>query len=322
MDELSKKINGLKRELFFIRRLLEEGYKPRYWWPYIKNRFFWPLLLRRLPKFEYVADPDLELHTICNKNDLWMLVWMLRSFLIMSKLRPLIIINDDGTLDKAAADLIQSKFTNIKIMFRNQTTKKILEMQELPDIVKQARINGHFFLDKLINPMLFSKAKKIIITDTDILYYKSPTEVLDFINNKTPYDALVQRQVRGEEEFDLMIDEEYAKKYKFNETQVSFMNGGYIVIDKEKININHLVEFLNHTTRPLSDYFIEMAGWACILGQLNFKFLPPERYAIKGFLDDKMVIKHYTSPRRYEMFAYGIDKARSVMKAQENKNTN
>ncbi|OGN03507.1 MAG: hypothetical protein A3G02_01260 [Candidatus Yanofskybacteria bacterium RIFCSPLOWO2_12_FULL_44_13b] len=323
MIRLSKKIKVLKRELFFVGRLLEEGYGPRYWWPYIKNRFLWSLLLPRLPKFEYVADPDLELHTICNKNDLWMLIWMLRSFFFMSGLRPIIVINDDGTLDGAAADLIKSKFSNVRIMFRDQTTNRILEMPSVPDIVKQARINAHFFLDKLINPIVFSKAKKIIVSDTDILYYKVPTEVVDFINNKTSCDALVQRQVKGEAEFDLMVDESYAEKYKFRETQVSFMNGGYIVIDKEKINMNHLVEFLTHTKRPLSDYFIEMAGWACVLGQLNFKFLPPERYAIKGFLNEKMVVKHYTSPRRYEMFAYGIDKTRDAIRKieRENKNT-
>lgn len=314
MNKLSKKLKDLRKELFFIRRLLEEGYGPRYWWPYIKNRFLWRMFLPWVPKFDYKADPNLELHTICNKKELWMLVWMLRSFLTMSKLRPVIVINDDGTLDKATADLIHSKFSNVKIMFRDETTKRIMEMPDVPEIVKKARMKGHFFLDKLINPIIFSKAKKIIVTDTDILWYKFPAEVVNLVSGRAGLDALVQRQVKGEDEFDLMMDDFYTEKYKLKESNVSFMNGGYVVIDKEKVNVEHLVEYISHTHRPISDYFIEMAGWACILGQLNFEFLPPERYVIKGFLDDKMVMKHYTSPRRYEMFAYGIDKARQAIK--------
>lgn len=267
-----------------------------------------------VPKFDYQADPDLELHTICNKKDLWMLVWMLRSFLTLSKLRPVIVITDDGTLDKATEKLIQSKFSNVKIMFKDETTKRIMAMPDVPEIIKKARRECHFFLDKLINPVVFSKAKKIIITDTDILFYKFPTEVVDFVNGRTNYDALVQRQGKGEVEFDLMMDDFYMEKYKLKESNVSFMNGGYLMIDKEKVGMNQLTEFFSHTRRPLSDYFIEMAGWACILGQSNFAFLPPERYAIKGFLNNEMVMKHYTSPRRYEMFAYGIDKAEQAIK--------
>lgn len=314
MNKFVKAFGSFKKELFFIRRLLVEGYGPRYWWPYIKNRFFGRIAIRWVPRFEYEADSELELHTICNKKDLWMLIWMLRSFLTISKLRPSIVINDDGTLDEETVKLIQSKFSNVHVMFRNETTKRIMEMQSIPEVIKHAKINGHFFLDKLINPIIFSKAKKIIITDTDILFYKFPTEVVDFISGKTNHNGLVQRQVKGEEEFDLMMDSFYEEKYKLKESDVSFMNGGYLMVDREKASIDRLAEYLTHTKRPLADYFIEMAGWACILGQLNYGFLPPERYAIKGFLNDKMVMKHYTSPRRYEMFAYGIDKARQAIK--------
>ena len=137
--------------------------------------------------------------------------------------------------------------------------------------------------------------------------------MVDFVSGKSGYDALVQRQVKGEAEFDLMIDEIYNEKYKLEKSGVSFMNGGYLMLDREKASMDRLVEYLTHTRRPLTEYFIEMAGWACILGQLKFDFLSPERYAIKGFLNNQMVMKHYTSPRRYEMFAYGIDKARRAI---------
>jgi len=38
------------------------------------------------------------------------------------------------------------------------------------------------------------------------------------------------------------------------------------------------------------------------------------KYIIKGGIKENTVIKHFTSPRRHEMYAYGIDKARELCK--------
>ncbi|MDP3697324.1 MAG: hypothetical protein Q8R55_04865 [Candidatus Taylorbacteria bacterium] len=311
--------NHIKTELFFIRRLFELGYGPRYWWPYVKNRFFGNYLFSRLPMCDYEADPDLELHTICSRHGqgLWMFAWMIRSFIFHSGLKPVVVIHDDGTIDKATAELIKDKFPNTIIMLREETTKRIMAMPDLPEIIKKARTECHFFLDKLINSTIFSRAKKIIISDSDILFYKPPVEVIDFIEGKTKYDALIQRQLGDIIEFDLMMDDFYVEKYKLRNNPVAMLNGGYLMINRDKFNINQLAECLTHTKRPFTDYFIEMGSWACLLAQTNFEFLSPERYAIKGFLNNKMVMKHYTSPRRYEMFAYGIDAAKKAMNENE-----
>ena len=306
-------INDIKLELFYIQRLLQEGYGPKYWWPYIKHRFLGNYLFRYLPRYEYEADPDLELHTIASSKYLWMLAWMLKTFFVHSGLKPTIIIHEDGTMDEATARLIQSKFANVKIMFRDETLRRILEMPDVPDIIKEARKNCHLFFDKLLNAVIFSKAKKIIMTDVDILYFKPPIEVIDFLTGKTDLDALGQQSPDFSDPYDLRMDDYYTKKYQLQEKRLYRMNGGYFILDGQKLNIGQVVEYLEHVQMPVSDYFIEMSGWACILAQLNFKYLDPERYAIKGRLNDAMVMKHFTSPRRYEMFAYGIDMARKKL---------
>ncbi|OGN07927.1 MAG: hypothetical protein A3C61_03400 [Candidatus Yanofskybacteria bacterium RIFCSPHIGHO2_02_FULL_39_10] len=313
---MPKFFRRIKTELFYLKRLLEEGYGPSYWWPYVKNRFFGNYLFTYLPRYDYVADPDLELHTICSRHGqgLWMFAWMLSSFIFHSKLRPVVVIHDDGTIDKATEKLIQSKFPNTKVMFRDETTKRILEMPGIPEIIKKSRLECHFFLDKLVNPAVFSKAKKIIVSDSDILFYKSPTELIDFLNGSSGCDAVMQRQLGDTIEFDLMMDDFYTEKYKLKDNPVAMLNGGYLAVNMDKLSIDQLAECLEHTKMPFTDYFIEMRSWACLISQMNFKFLPPDRYAIKGFLNDGMAMKHYTSPRRYEMFAYGIDMAKKSMR--------
>ncbi len=303
-------MNNLKLELFFVYRLLQEGYGPKYWWPYAKNKFFGNYLFRHLPRYEYTADPDIELHITCSAMHLWMLAWMLRSFFAQSGLRPSIFIHEDGSIDKTVAKLIQSKFANVTVMFREETTKRILEMPDIPPIIKKARTSSHFFLDKLLNTAIFSKAKRILMSDVDILYFKPPVEVIDFMTGKTGLDGMGQQSLESTEPYDLKMDDYYVKKYHLDEKRLYLMNGGYLMVDRQKLNIAQVAEYLEHVQMPFSDYFIEMSGWACILAQINFKYLSPHLYAIKGRLNDAMIMKHFTSPRRYEMFAYGIDKAR------------
>lgn len=313
---IKKTINNLKLELFFICRLIREGYGPKYWWPYVKNNFFGNYLFNYLPYYKYTADPDLELHITCSSKHLWMLAWMLHSFFAQSGLRPNIFIHEDGSISKATARLIQSKFANVTVMFRDETTKRILEMPEIPEIIKKARISSHFFLDKLLNTAIFSKAKRILLSDVDILYFKPPTEVIDFMTGKTNLDALGQQSLESSEPYDLKMDDYYVNKYHLDEKRLYLMNGGYLMLDRRKLNTDQIAEYLEHVQMPFTDYFIEMSGWACILAQLNFKYLSPHQYAIKGRLNDTMVMKHFTSPRRYEMFAYGIDIAKSKIKSQ------
>ena len=308
-----KIINNLKLQLFWIGRLIQEGYGPKYWWPYIKNNFLGNYLFRFLPRYEYVADPEIEIHITCSSSHLWMLAWMLRSFFGQSGLRPSIVIHEDGSINKNVAKLIQSKFANVTVMFREETTRRILAMPDVPEIIKKARVSSHFFLDKLINTATFSKAKRILLSDADILYFKPPTEVIDFMSGKTDSDALGQQSLETSAPYDLKMDSYYVSKYKLDEKRLFLMNGGYLMLDRRKLNLGQIAEYLEHVQMPFTDYFIEMSGWACILAQLNFKYLPADIYAIKGRLNDKMKMKHFTSPRRYEMFAYGIDKAREKL---------
>lgn len=305
-----KILGDLKLELYFIYRLIQEGYGPKYWWPYAKNKFLGNYLFRFLPRYQYTADPDIEMHITCSSKHLWMLGWMLRSFFAQSGLKPNIFIHEDGSIDKKTAKLIQDKFPNVTVMFREETTRRILDMNDIPEIIKKARKNSHFFLDKLLSTALFSKAKRILMSDVDILYYKPPVEVIDFMLGKSGLDGMGQQSLESSAPYDLKMDDYYTEKYHLEEKRLYLMNGGYLMIERGKLNINQIAEYLEHVKMPFTDYFIEMSGWACILAQLNFKYLPPHLYAIKGRLNDDMIMKHFTSPRRYEMFAYGIDKAR------------
>ena len=243
-----------------------------------------------------------------------MLEWALKSFLYFSKLCPNIIVHDDGSFDKRLASVLESKFTNLKVLFRGEADRLIKDYPGLPDDIKKYRDNGHTILLEFFDLFLLSNAKKVMICDSDILFFKRPDEVIDFINGKSQFDALISCQYGT---YDLMMNKEYEQRYKFTEKRVGFMNPGIILLNRESLTLDMFVDYFRNTRRGVKDYFLGMAGWGSLIAQVNFDFFPADTYIIKGRPNENTVMKHFTSPRRYDFYAYGIDIARKKMSVND-----
>ncbi len=298
----------IRVELFFIARLFRDGLV-LYIFQYCKNRFFGTYLLKKISKFEYIPDSKVELHTLCQKKDLWMLACSLKSFLYHSGLRPYIIVHDDGSIDNESAKLIESKFSGLRVLRKKEADELIKNFPGITEKVLNYRAKGHIMIMEFMDIFLLSRADTVIVYDSDILFYKKPEEVVNFFNNDNHLDALISHQYGT---YDLKMDDYYSQKYELENKRVGYMNPGLIVYKKESIKFDKFLEYFDHTTRAINDYFIGMTAWGCLISQTNFDFLPIEKYKIKKKPDENTVMKHYTSPRRHELYAYGIDLARKT----------
>lgn len=301
-------LKKIKVELFFIFRLFRDGLV-LYLFRYCKNRFFGTYLLRKLSKFEYVTDSKIELHALCQKKDLWMLASSLRSFLYHSGLRPHIVIHDDGSIDDESAQLIESKFGGLRVLRKKEADALIKNFPGMTEKVINYRTNGHIMIMEFMDIFLLSKAETVVVYDSDILFYKKPEEVINFFNNDNRFDALISTQYGT---YDLKMDDYYSQKYELENKKVGYMNPGLIVYKKESIKFDKFLEYFDHTRRDIKDYFVGMTAWGCLISQTNFNFLPIEKYTIKWRPKENTVMKHFTSPRRHELYAYGIDLARKT----------
>lgn len=292
-------------ELFFISRLLRDNLILRI--PaYLKNRFCGFYLLKKLSKLEYSADDTLELHSLCQKNDLWMLACSLRSFLYHSKLCPKIFIHDDGSIDEESAKLIESKFSSLKVLRKGYADEQTRNFPGMTEKVLNYRDKGHVMIMQFMDIFLLSRAENIIVYDSDILFFQKPKEIVNFFQESSSLDALISEQSGT---YDLKMDEYYYEKYDLDKKRVGYMNPGLIVYKKNAIKFERFLEYFDHTHRDIKDYFMGMTAWGCLVSQTNFSFLPKDSYHIKGRLSGDTVMKHFTSPRRHELYAYGINEA-------------
>lgn len=310
---MHKFFKRIKLEIFFLYKLFNPKYTPicagkfGCYVNYFKNRFFGRTLLERLPAYKFDGNDSFEIHILCQKSDIWIMACSLRSFLCFSGLKPsAIIIHDDGSLGKADTILLVSKFDNLRVIHRKIADEKVMNFLE-NDKAKLYRKNGHPLILKLIDVILLSSAPKVMILDSDVLFFSRPEEIVKFVRGESGSDALISCLPESFDKFQILVKYEYLKNRGLEDKKIEYMNSGIILYNKSVIAPEKLYEYFDNCLRGYNDYFVEMTGWNCLIGQLKHDLLPPDRYKIKGPVSDTTVAKHYTSGRRQELFAHGID---------------
>ncbi len=295
-----------KDEMFFVRKMIQYRYGPRGWYRYIKNKFFPVFLTRRVKSISVPVNSDFEWHILSHKIGLWMTYWTIRSFMGQSGLVPRVIVHDDGTIDAETARMFESKFSNVKVL-RREDADKLFEQANVPPIIKKARQSKNFYILMFLDHFFLSTTRRVMVSDNDILFFSRPTEIIDFMAGKSAVDAMYF--VAGDGRNPLPINDAYRQKYADIVDDATRLNSGLMIFDKSKINIDRIVEYFEHAT-DFDDHLIEQSGWGMILSQVPHAFFPESTYRLRGGVDHPVIFKHFTKPRRHEFFAYGIDEAR------------
>lgn len=304
------KLKKLKIEFFYLRKMLRRHVSPREFFNYYKNRFFGYQLFKRLPKWSSEKiDEDFELHILSTKSMLWPMAISIRSFLYHSGLSPRVVIHVEKEFDSKTIQLFESKFNNVHVIPWDNATASINKRADIPDKIKKYRLGKNPIILKLIDGVLLAKANKVMVLGTDVLFYSRPTEIIDFVNNKSEFEAWATYDTNPPP---MMIEEQYAKKYDVYSKKAEHLNSDLMIFRRDMIPMDQFLEYFDNTLEP-EGYFVDMTGFAVLLTNLKFSFLPYERYHIKGDIGPQTVIKHFTGPRRDELYSYGIDLALKLM---------
>lgn len=310
MIRFDKKI---KLELFFLYKLFNPKYTPvcagdfRCYASYFKNRFFGGSLFKKFQGFKFEGDDGFEIHILCQKSDIWMMAWSLYSFLYFSGLKPsAIIVHDDGSLGAADKSILTSKFGKLQVIPRKTADEKVAGLLE-NEKARHYRKHGHPLILKLTDVFILSSAPKVMILDSDVLFFNRPEEIIKFVKGESGLDALISGLPESFDKFRILVNNEYLKSHGLIDKKIEYMNSGIILYNRSSLPIDMLYEYFDNCLRGYGDYFVEMTGWNCLIGQLKYDFLPPDKYIIKGKISDMTTAKHYTSGRRQELYAHGID---------------
>lgn len=308
VSSMTSPLKRIRLEWYYVRRMMRQRRSVREWYRYIKNKYFPLHLLRGMPVVRCTGRDEFEVHILAPASGVWMTYWTIRSFLYHSKLCPRVIVHDDGTMTDAHASLLESKLSNVSVLRRVDADRRFYADSTIPEIVKRYRREcTNILLLMFVDHFFLSSSRYVLVLDDDLLFYGPPTEIVDFMRGGLGVSAIYA--VYGEGRNPLDVDIAYQDRYPSILDDASRLNSGLMAFDKSAISIDRIVEYFEHVTKP-NGHLIEQTGWGMVLSQVPHTFFSESRYKLRGSTDFPAVCKHFTTPRRHELFAYGIDEAR------------
>jgi len=246
------------------------------------------------------TDRTCEIHVFTCAQDWLNLVWTLKTFYHYSKRRYALCIHDDGTLTKRDRATLQHHFPNARIIDRPSADAWVLpKLQAYPRCLEFRKTNH--LAPKVFDFASYLESDRMLLLDSDILFFQEPTTLLQRIENAN----YLLNSVNGDVKSAYTIDPKSVKE-KFNFEVIDRFNSGLGLIHKESLNFDWIEELL--ALHGINGHFwrIEQTLYALISSRHGVELLP-ESYSVNLAKNlQGLVCRHYVGAIRHLMYAEGI----------------
>lgn len=128
----------------------------------------------------------LEIHTLICKKDIELFISTMKLFFHYSNLDCDVIIHEDGSFMKDDGEYIQAQIQNCTVIYREVADKEIKTFLANHELCDHFRFAEHhtIFKIKLFDQFYFTKSHNILYIDADILFCKTPHQLINLIKHK------------------------------------------------------------------------------------------------------------------------------------------
>jgi hypothetical protein len=144
-----------------------------------KSRFWRQRAILRTPPIRTAESSPCEVRILTHKGDWLSALWTLKSFYYFSKASLALHIHDGG-LFASQAKVLKRHFPTAHFHELNDTTAAVesaLKARGLNECVNYRRRNIHTL--KIFDFYLLTRANKVIVVDSDVLFFRPPTHLLE-----------------------------------------------------------------------------------------------------------------------------------------------
>ena len=253
------------------------------------------------PPVEDTRDKTCEIHILTSAQDWLNLVWTLKSFYAVSARRYAVCIHDDGTLDHSACEALQRHFPAARIIRRQQADTKLASVLKDFPRCQSFRQSNHLS-PKLFDFPHYSKSERILLLDSDVLFFREPTELLRRIEDPTYQKNCVNGDVASAYTVDPLVVSEHKGM-----CLIARFNSGLGLIHKNSLCLRSLEEFLSLPGTVDGHFWrIEQTLYALCSSRFGVELLP-EEYSVR--LDwgiNGSPCRHYVGAIRQLFYREGI----------------
>jgi alpha-N-acetylglucosamine transferase len=246
------------------------------------------------------TDKICEIHVFTCAGDWLNLVWTLKSFYYYSQRQYSLCIHDDGTLTSENRATLKYHFPKARIIERQSADERVIKALQYYPRCLEFRKTNHLS-PKVFDFTEYLESDRLLLLDSDVLFFKSPTDLLNRIEN--PDYQL--NTLNADVESAYTVEPEVVKSYLgFDLTER--INSGLGLIHKRSLSFDWIEEFLSLPNIIGHFWRIEQTIYALCSSRFGVELLPPAydvhlEGSIKGSPS-----RHYVGKIRHLMYGEGI----------------
>jgi hypothetical protein len=273
------------------------GYGPRVAWYRDVVR---PRILQTSPVVGN-TDKQCEIHVLTSAQDCLNSIWALKSFYAACRRPYALCIHDDGTLTAGHLGTLAKHFPDARIITKAHADAAVLPTLEPYPRCLEFRRTNHL-APKLFDFTHFLQSDRMLLLDSDVLFFREPTALLQRIENP----GCARNCFNRDDETAYTISAEAVGR-EFGFMLQTRVNSGLGLIHKASLPLEWLEEFLAIPGLATGHFWrIEQTLYALCSSRFGVELLP-EAYTVhlaKGLGDSPC--RHYVGAVRHLLYSEGI----------------
>jgi hypothetical protein len=275
-----------------LRRVQAEGAGPafRRWWQ-------WRQVLSTRPVHADVPGHSaVEVHLLCHRGDHLCAIWALKTLYRTSAVRWPAVIHVQGVCTAAMTRRFRAHVPDARVIVQEEADTQVLHAlsDRCPRLVEARRQSP--FMMKLIDPVLLASAERIVILDSDVLFFRDPGQLRAHVEQAPADTWLFQRDPVST----YNVTEDVAAS-ALGVRIPERVNSGIAVVPRSLVDLDQCERWLEHPDVRRPSGWIEQTLFAlCAGARGRVEYLSPS-YLIsleRGLDYDEFTARHYAGPSR------------------------
>lgn len=243
------------------------------------------------------ADTSCEIHVLTSRGDWINLLWALKSFYRYAGRRYALCIHDDGTLGGEACEAIREAFPDTRLISRPEADDRLEPLLAEFPRSRELRATNTLAL-KVFDFSAFLKSPRMMIFDSDILFFARPDALLETLESST------RNTLNKDWRYGYTIGPEVIARLDFELPPL--INSGLGLIHRNSIRPEWTEEFLELPGMLSHPHQIEQTLIALCCARFGFSMLPSEYDVVTGPIQNAVPCRHYAGPMRPLMYSEGM----------------
>jgi hypothetical protein len=250
--------------------------------------------------------PDCEVHVLTWQRDYLNGLWAAKSFYRSSGVRWPLIWHESGTLSPTARQRLAEHFPDARLLTTKEADDRVGRILAEQGLTHCAAARSQsFMLMKLLDCLVLSRARYLLLLDTDVLFFAAPRELLDAVRTNAP-PALFNRDSKNW--YNLTAA---AARERYDVELVERINAGLALIRRADWRLDWIDHYLSDPDILSEPWLTEQTVQALMASRIGMAFLPPTYLcSVEAGLTAPdgvpLVAKHYPGHPRPLFYREGI----------------